>query len=273
MFELDRAGHGVGFLAFGDLVLPVPDFLGRAAFFEEQQIGADGGVGAEDGVGQAHDGVQVALFHQVFFQPGLDAFAEQAAVGQDHGGAAVGFEQANDQGQEQVGGFARSEMLREVGLDAVLFLAAERRIGQHDVDPVLLFPRDVGPGQGVVVAQERGFLDAVEQHVGHRQHVRELLFLHRAQAGLHLRLVPGALDGVLAHVADGAGEEAAGAAGRVEQDFAGFGVGHLDHEGGDGARGVVLAGVAGRLQVVEDLLVDVAEVLAFGQVIVESRCR
>ena len=97
--------------------------------------------------------------------------------------------------------------------------------------------------------------------------MRELLFLHRAQASLHRRLVPGALDGVLAHVADGAGEEAAGAAGRVEQDFAGLGVGHLHHEGGDGAWGVVLAGVAGRLQVVEDLLVDVAEVLALAQIV------
>ena len=41
----------------------------------------------------------------------------------------------------------------------------------------------------------------------------------------------------------------------------------VDHEGGDGARGVVLARVAGALQVVEDLLVDVAEVLALGQVV------
>jgi hypothetical protein len=47
----------------------------------------------------------------------------------------------------------------------------------------------------------------------------------------------------------------------------GAGVGHLDHECGDGAGRVVLARIAGRLQVVEDLLVDVAEVLALGQVV------
>ena len=41
----------------------------------------------------------------------------------------------------------------------------------------------------------------------------------------------------------------------------------IDHEGGDGARRVVFAGIAGRLQVVEDLLVDVAEVLALGQIV------
>ena len=68
-------------------------------------------------------------------------------------------------------------------------------------------------------------------------------------------------------MADGAGEEAAGAAGRVEQDLAGLRVDAVDHEGGDGARRVVLARVAGALQVVEDLLVDVAEVLALGQVV------
>jgi hypothetical protein len=55
----------------------------------------------------------------------------------------------------------------------------------------------------------------------------------------------GRLDVLLAHVADGAGEEAAGAAGGVEQVSPGLRVDHLDHEGGDGARGVVLAGVAG----------------------------
>jgi hypothetical protein len=44
-------------------------------------------------------------------------------------------------------------------------------------------------------------------------------------------------------------------------------VDHLHHEGGDGAGRVVLARIAGGLQVVEDLLVDVAEVLALGQVV------
>jgi hypothetical protein len=75
------------------------------------------------------------------------------------------------------------------------------------------------------------------------------------------------LDVALAHVADGAGQEAAGAAGGVEEGLAGPRVDHLDHEGGDGAGGVVFARVAGGLQVVEDLLVDVAEVLALGQVV------
>ena len=60
---------------------------------------------------------------------------------------------------------------------------------------------------------------------------------------------------------DGGGEKAAGAAGGVEYGFAlvQAGIDHLHHELGDGARGVELAGVAGAAQVVEDLLIDVAQ--------------
>ena len=68
-------------------------------------------------------------------------------------------------------------------------------------------------------------------------------------------------------MAERAGEKAAGAAGGVEQDFAGLRVDAVHHEGGDGARRVILARVAGALQVVEDLLVDVAEMLALGEVV------
>jgi hypothetical protein len=62
-------------------------------------------------VGQAHDGVQVALVQQVLLEPGLDALAEEGAVGQDDGGAAAGLEQADDQGEEEVGGLAGAEVL------------------------------------------------------------------------------------------------------------------------------------------------------------------
>ena len=46
-----------------------------------------------------------------------------------------------------------------------------------------------------------------------------------------------------------------------------LGVDAVGHEGGDGSRCVVLARVSCGLQVVEDLFVDVAEVLALGQVV------
>jgi hypothetical protein len=60
---------------------------------------------------------------------------------------------------------------------------------------------------------------------------------------------------------DDRSEEAAGAAGRVEHALTFFQVGidPVDHEGGDGARSVKLAGVAGATQIVEHLLVDVAQ--------------
>ena len=79
-------------------------------------------------------------------------------------------------------------------------------------------------------------LDAVQQHVGDAEHVRQLLLLDGAQGLLHLLLVLDLLHVALAHVADGAGEKAAGAAGGIEQDFAGLGVDAVGHEGGDGAR-------------------------------------
>ena len=55
-------------------------------------------------------------------------------------------------------------------------------------------------------------------------------------------------------------QEAAGAAGRVEDGFAELRVGDLDHEPHDGARRVELAGVAGRVaHLPEHRLVEMAE--------------
>jgi hypothetical protein len=48
---------------------------------------------------------------------------------------------------------------------------------------------------------------------------------------------------------------------------AGARVDAVGHEGGHGARRVVFAGIAGRLQVVENLLVDVAEMLALAEIV------
>ncbi|MGA7415481.1 MAG: hypothetical protein WBW33_33730, partial [Bryobacteraceae bacterium] len=96
-------------------------------------------------------------------------------------------------------------------------------IGEDDVDAVGRAVADVGPGEGVVVADEAGVLDAVEQHVGDAEHVRQLLLLNGCEGGLHALLVIHGFDVALAHVADGAGEEAAGAAGGIEEEFAGWG--------------------------------------------------
>ena len=117
------------------------------------------------------------------------------------------------------------------------------------------------------MAHEAGILNAVQQHIGDAEHVRELLLFDGTQGFLHVLLVLDLFYVALAHVAHGASEESAGAAGGVQENFARVGVDAVRHEGGDGARGVILAGIAGALQVVEDLLVDVAEMLPLGEVI------
>jgi len=61
--------------------------------------------------------------------------------------------------------------------------------------------------------------------------------------------------------------EASGATSRVEQNFARVWIDAVRHESGDGARRVILAGVPCRLEVVENLLVNVTEMLALGEVI------
>ena len=67
---------------------------------------------------------------------------------------------------------------------------------------------------------------------------------------------------MLVQVLDGAGEKAAGAAGRVEKGLPELGVEHVDHELGNGPGGIVFPGVPGRLQVGKDLFVDVVEQVA-----------
>ena len=176
-------------------------------------------------------------------------------------GAAAGLEQLHEQHEEQIGGFAGAELGREVGFDAVFFHAAERRIGDDDIHALLRAPVAQRARQRVVVPHVGGDVDAVQQQVGHAQHMRQVLLLDAGEAVLDVALVGFGL-GLLAQVFDGTGEEAAGAAGRVEDGFAELRVDLFDDELRDGTRRVEFAGVARGLQVFEDLLVDVAEHVA-----------
>ena len=97
--------------------------------------------------------------------------------------------------------------------------------------------------------------------------MRELLLLYRAQAGLHGLFVFYFFHIAVAHAPDRAREKAAGAAGRIEQNLARFGVDAIHHKSGDGARSIILARVAGALQIVEQLFVNAAEVFALCQVV------
>ena len=111
----------------------------------------------------------------------------------------------------------------------------------------------------------RRLFNVVEKHVGRAEHVRQWFLLYGTKGSLHERLVFRTFDVGVAHVAHGAGQEAAGSAGRIHQDLARMRVDLLYHEGGDGTGSVVFASVARVLKVVQQLFVKVAEVLAFGQ--------
>ena len=91
--------------------------------------------------------------------------------------------------------------------------------------------------------------------------MRQGLLLNAADTLLHSLTVVGGFD-LLVQVLDGAGEKAAGAAGRVEKGLPELGVEHVDHELGNGPGGIVFPGVPGRLQVGKDLFVDVVEQVA-----------
>ena len=211
--------------------------------------------------------MQVAFGQQSLLQPRFDALAEQGAIRQHNRGPAAGFEQADEQGQKQIGRFAGAELGREVVLNAVFLLAAEGWIGDDHVHLIGRPIIAIGPGQGVVTPHEAGILDAMQQHVGDAQHVGNGLLLDQPQGGLHRLLIGECLHITLAHVANRAGDEATGAPRGVQQQLAGLRIDAIDHEAGHASRRVVLAGIAGTLQIVEQLLVHIAKMLAVGEVI------
>ena len=117
-----------------------------------------------------------------FLIAGLDALAEQRAVGQHDRCPAAVLQQFHDEHEEEVGGLAGAELGGEVALDPVLLHPTERGVGEDDVDLVRLAVVAQGPGEGVVVADVARHLDAVDHHVGHAQQVRQRLLLHAVDA-------------------------------------------------------------------------------------------
>ena len=53
-------------------VLVIPDLLGRAALGEEEEVGLDAGIGIENAIGQADDGVEVAVGEELFLDASFD---------------------------------------------------------------------------------------------------------------------------------------------------------------------------------------------------------
>ena len=107
-----------------------------------------------------------------------------------------------------------------------------------------------------------GYVDAVQQHIGGAQQMGQLFFLDAVDQVFNGVLVFGAGLGteLMAEMVDGGGQEAAGATCRVHHAFAFIQtwINAIGHEGGDGARGVKLTGIACTAQVVEHLFVNIA---------------
>ena len=270
LLDADRFAFVVALRAGRIGVLVIPDFLRGRALGEEEEVGADAGVGIEDAVRQPNDSMEVALGKEGFLNARLHAFSKEGAVGQHESGASAGFEDLHKEHEEEVGGLAGPELGGEVRLNPVLLHSAEGRVGDDDVHALLRAPVAQGAGEGVVVPDVGGNVDAVQEEIGHAQDVGQVLLLNAGEAVLDGALVGLGLR-LLAQLLDGADEEASGAAGGVEDGLAEAGIGLLDDELGDGAWGVELAGVARGLEVFEELLVDVAEhVAVIGSVEVDA---
>ena len=125
--------------------------------------------------------MQVELLEQLLLDAGADAVAEQRAVGHDHAAAparlAGGAAQlAHDELQEQQRRLGGLLVLGEVALDAALLLAAEGRVGQDHVHPVLVADLGEREAQAVAGVDLRG-LQAVQQQVHLAEQVGQRLGL------------------------------------------------------------------------------------------------
>ncbi|MNF76273.1 hypothetical protein D3C84_583850 [compost metagenome] len=119
--------------------------------------------------------MQVAAFQQQFAQAdrGVVAVTEKGVLDYD-GGLAAGLEQLDKVLEEQKGGFPGLDW--EVLLHLFAFLAAEWRVGQHDVVTVLVLNIRQVLGQGIGVDDIRRF-DAMQNHIHDGDHVGQALFL------------------------------------------------------------------------------------------------
>ncbi len=212
---------------------------------EEQHIGLHA-LRVKDAGGQAQDGVQVALVHQVAPDVGADAGFEQHVVGQHHGGAAAVLQAAVDVLQERQLLVAGAEGEVVAGRAAAAFGGAERRIGEDDVDLGQL-----GAGAAERVAQMDHALIVAFHPVQQAVHQRQPAGAgHQFHADIRVVALEGLLFlvqvvhivGVAADIRIGGDQKAGGAGGRVLDGFAGLRLDQRDDAVDQRARGEVLAG-------------------------------
>src|SRR5690606_11380304 len=77
------SGLRVALAALWRVDLVEPGLLRGAGLVEEEKVRGDLSVRREDTLGEAHDGVQVALFHKLLLDFRADTFTEQRTVRED----------------------------------------------------------------------------------------------------------------------------------------------------------------------------------------------
>ena len=141
--------------------------------------------------------MQVELLQQLLLDAGADAIAEQRAVGHDDGGAGgspwrVGgrLQLPHDELEEQQRGLGGLLVLGEIALDALLLLAAEGRVGEDDIDALLLADLGELEAQGVAGVDLRR-VEAMQQQVHLAEQIRQRLRLAAEEALLLQELAVG----------------------------------------------------------------------------------
>jgi hypothetical protein len=161
---------------------------------------------------------------------------------------------------------AVSHVRRKIPFDARFFGAAEWRIGQDHVDHVARAIVSERSRQGVVVADQRRYLDAVQHHIRDAQQVRQLLLFDTVDRVLHHDVILDAPT-LRFQVLERARQKTAGAARRIQDALAKPRVDLVNHELRHSAWRIKLPRVAGALQVLEDPLIQVVEQMPVGAVI------
>ena len=261
VLQLHGLGLGEVLVALGYVQTVKPGFLRGAAAVKEQDVRGDGGIGGENAAGHADDGVEIELRQQFFLDVDLGVVgAEEEAVGQDHRRAAVLLQPVHDDGHEEVGGLGAGQISGEMVLDLCLFAAAVRGIHEDHVKAVVVGVVQHVLQQGVVVI-DPGHVQPVQQQVRDAEHIGKLLLFDAVDGGAVLLGVRRALD-LRLQLLEPAGDEAAGAAGKVRHGLPDPGTHTLRHELRHRAGRIELTGAASTLQLFQDGLVDLPEGVA-----------
>ncbi len=167
LLDAQGLGFAVALHTGGVAVFVEPNGVGGFALGEEEQVGLDAGVGGEDAVRQADDGMQVALLHEQLLHLGLHAFAKEGAIRQDDGSTPA-FDREelfHDEDEEHVCRLTGANVRGVVIAHAVVLHAAEGWIGDDATDALGELPVVPARGEGVAVLDHAGHVDAVEHHV------------------------------------------------------------------------------------------------------------